>query len=209
MHKKKGDGNPVASITREIKKIQLNTILLLKQILLPKSLVPKRVTIIKCGLVIRDWLIRLFITAGESYSNISFSSSSVCFAAPRSQRVRSWAVHPAEFLSNRGTTGHFQFLPSDALLHQMFALSPSFSFFSLVLSEQVITFEYLKGRNDHGIFWYRIPRLWIWNNTPPTGLSPVSLLWLHFQSFLRNLTPCKVDLCNKCTTKWLPCDSSG
>ena len=32
------------------------------------------------------------------------------------------------------------------------------------------------------------------NNRPPTGLSPLSLLWLHFQGFLRNLTPCKVDI---------------
>ena len=38
-----------------------------------------RVTIITCGLVVRKWLIRFFITAGESYLNISFSSLFVCF----------------------------------------------------------------------------------------------------------------------------------
>ena len=41
------------------------------------------------------------------------------------------------------------------------------------------------------------------NNTPPSRLSPSSLLWLHFQSFLCNLMPCKVDPCNECTTEWL------
>ena len=38
-----------------------------------------RVTIITCGLVVRKWLIRFFITAGESYLNISFSSLFVFF----------------------------------------------------------------------------------------------------------------------------------
>ena len=41
------------------------------------------------------------------------------------------------------------------------------------------------------------------NNTPPSRLSPSSLLWLHFQSFLCNLMPCKVDPCNECSTEWL------
>ena len=40
------------------------------------------------------------------------------FAAPLDQTVRSWAVDRVEFLSNRGTTGEFQLLPSDAPQHQ-------------------------------------------------------------------------------------------
>ena len=42
--------------------------------------------------------------------------------------------------------GEFRLLPSDALLHQMFALSPSSSVCSVVLLVQVITFEYRYGR---------------------------------------------------------------
>ena len=72
---------------------------------------------------------------------------------------------------------------------KLFAPSPSSSVCSMVLSVQVITFEYRYGRQDHGTFGYRIPRLWICkNNTPPTGLSSLRLLWLHYQSFLRKLT---------------------
>ena len=40
------------------------------------------------------------------------------FAAPQGQTVRSWAVDMAKFLSNRGTTGEFKLLPSDALQHK-------------------------------------------------------------------------------------------
>ena len=86
---------------------------------------------------------------------------------------------------------------------KMFAPSPSCSAYSMVLLVQVISFEYRCGRQDHGKFGYRIQRLWICkNNTPPNGLSSLRLLWLHFQSFLRILTPIEVDLCNKCTTEW-------
>ena len=80
MHKtKKDDGNPVGSITWEIKKnsaVEASTSSEAEKIFQGEneSLAPNWVTIITCGLVVRKWLIRFFITAGESYLNISFSS---------------------------------------------------------------------------------------------------------------------------------------
>ena len=70
-------------------------------------------------------------------------------------------VHSDEFLSDKGTTGEFQLLPSDALLHRMFTRSPSSPVCSVVLSVQVITFECRYGRQDHGTFGYKLLRLWI------------------------------------------------
>ena len=76
-------------------------------------------------------------------------------------RVRSCAVHSDEFLSDQGTTGGFQLLPSDTLPHRMFTRSPSSPVCSVVLSVQLITFEYRYGRQDHGTFGYKVLRLWI------------------------------------------------
>ena len=134
----------------------------------------------------------------QSFSRITYTSHNFAVevntsskAAPWGQTVRSWAVDLAEFLSNRGTTGEFKLLPSDAPQHQN-VCAQSFMFC-------IFYGEYRCGRQDHG----RIQRLWICkNNTPPNGLSSLRLLWLHFQSFLRKLTPIEVDLCNKCTTEW-------
>ena len=53
-----------------------------------------------------------------SHFPLRLSFFSFFFAAPRGQTVRSWAVDLAEFLSNRGTTGEFKLLPSDAPQHQ-------------------------------------------------------------------------------------------
>ena len=147
MHKtKQGDGNPIASITREITKSQLNTILLLKWILPPKL-----------PLEVRQFEAERLTWLNFSLIEVRRESSSFCH------------------LTHRNT--------------KMFAPSPSSSVCSTVLSVQVITFEYRYGRQDHGTFGYRIPRLWICkNNTPPTGLSSLRLLWLHFQSFSRKLT---------------------
>ena len=165
--------------------------------------------IIACGLVVQKWLIRFFITGRESYSNISFSSSSVFFFFFFFLLL----LEVRQFEAERLTWLNFSLIEvrreSSSFCHlthrntKMFAPSPSSSVCSTVLSVQMITFEYRYGRQDHGTFRYRISRLWICkNNTPPNGLSSLRLLWLHFQSFLRKLTPCKVDLCIKCTTKW-------
>ena len=163
-----------------------------------------RVTIITSGLVVQKWLIRFFITARESYSNISFSSSSVFFFF-----FFLLLLEIRQFEAERLTGLNFSLIEvrreSSSFCHlthrntKMFAPSPSCSAYSMVLLVQVISFEYRCGRQDHG----RIQRLWICkNNTPPNGLSSLRLLWLHFQSFLRKLTPIEVDLCNKCTTEW-------
>ena len=167
--KKKGDGNPIASITRETTKSQLNTIFLLKRILPPKqekssaeimSLSFKDiVTIITSGLVVQKWLIRFFITAWESYSNISFSSSSVFFF------FFLLLLEVRQFEAERLTWLNFSLIEvrreSSSFCHlthrntKMFAPSPSCSAYSMVLLVQVISFEYRCGRQDHG----RIQRL--------------------------------------------------
>ena len=73
-------------------------------------------------------------------------------AVPRSQSVRGWLVRPAEFYSDKGTTGSSSSsVPSlfpvwqraDALLQSMFTPSPSSSVCSVVPSAQVVTVELL------------------------------------------------------------------
>ena len=56
----------------------------------------------------------------------------------------------AESLSDQSLTGEFQLLPSEALLHQICLPSPSSSVCSVVLSVQVITFEYQCSQQDRG-----------------------------------------------------------
>ena len=157
--------------------------------------------IIACGLVVQKWLIRFFITGRESYSNISFSSSSVFFFFLLLLEVRQFEAEQLTWLNFSLIEVRQESSSFCHLTHRntkMFAPSPSSSVCSTVLSVQVITFEYRYSRQDHGAFGCRISRLWTCkNNTSFTGLSSLRLLWLHFQSFLRKLTPCKVDLCFK------------
>ena len=51
------------------------------------------------------------------------------------------------------------------------------------------------------------------DSASPNGLSSLSPLWLHFQTFLRNLTPWKVDLCDAQPSEYSPrpvsCNSTG
>ena len=56
----------------------------------------------------------------------------------------------AESLSDQSLTGEFQLLPSEALLLQICLPSPSSSVCSVVLSVQVITFEYQCSQQDRG-----------------------------------------------------------
>ena len=219
--KKKGDGNPFASITREITKstrtqfaVETNTSSKAGKIFRwdNESLVPK----IKWS----------SSHAVSSSRNDSFDSSSlvgnrtlISHFPLRLSFFYSYffffllLLEVRQFEAEQLTWLNFSLIEvrqeSSSFCHlthrntKMFAPSPSSSVCSTVLSVQMITFEYRYGRQDHGTFRYRISRLWICkNNTPPNGLSSLRLFWLHFQSFLRKLTPYKADLCDKCTTKW-------
>ena len=84
--------------------------------------------------------------------HLPFRLVSYCFlAAPRSQSVRGWPVRLAKFLSDRGTKGEFQLLPSlflvpqsaDALLQQMFTHSSLSSICSVLSPVEVVTVELL------------------------------------------------------------------
>ena len=131
--------------------------------------------------------------------HLPFRLVSCCFlAAPRSQSVRGLPVRPAKFLSNRGSKGELQLLPllfpvwqsGDPLLQQMFTPSPSSSICSVLSPVEVVTVELLIWPTGS---WHvqvqDTKKLDLLNSTPPNGLSPLSHLLLHFQSFLGNLTP--------------------
>ena len=84
--------------------------------------------------------------------HLPFRLVSRCFpAVPRTQSVRGWPVRPAKFLSDRGSKGEFQLLPSlfpvwqsaDALLQQMFTPSLSSSVCSVLSPVEVVTVELL------------------------------------------------------------------
>ena len=131
--------------------------------------------------------------------HLPFRLVSRCFlVAPRSQSVRGWLVCSAEFLSYRGIKGKFQLLPSlfpvwqsaDPLLQQMFTPSPLSSVCSVLSPVEVVTVELLVWPTGS---WHvqvqDTKNLDLKNSTPPNGLSSLSHLLLHLQSFLGNLTP--------------------
>ena len=132
--KKKGDGNPFASITREITKstrtqfaVETNTSSKAGKIFRwdNESLVPK----IK-------WSSSHAVSSSRNDSSdssslvgnrtlishfpfrLSFFYLYIFFCCSSRSDSSSWAVDLAEFLSNRGTTGEFKLLPSDAPQHQ-------------------------------------------------------------------------------------------
>ena len=125
------------------------------------------------------------------------------FAAPQSERVWSWLVHPAKFLSDWGTSGEY-ILPAFAIWRAATPNVCTQSFIFCVFCGAIGTGDniwlpvWLTG--SWHIWVQDTKTLNLLNNTPPSRLSPSSLLWLHFQSFLCNLMPCKVDPYNKCTT---------
>ena len=74
----------------------------------------------------------------------------------------------------------------------MFMPSPSSSVYFVLPSVQEERLNYRYGQQDHHTFGYRMD-------------CPLkALIWLHFQSFLRNLTPKKVDLCDALPSVYSP-----
>ena len=114
-----------------------------------------------------------------------------CFlAAPRSQSVQADQLAGLNF-SDRDKTEKFQLLPS------LLAPSPSSSVCSVVPSVQVLRVELLVWPT--GSWHVRVQdtkNMDLSNSTSPNGLSSLPPLWLNFQSFLSNLTPWKVYLCD-------------
>ena len=110
-----------------------------------------RVTIITSGLVVQKWLIRFFIAVRESYSNISFSSSSVFFFSLLLPEVRQFEAERLTWLNfslievRRESSSFFHLTHRNT---KMFAPSPSCSAYSMVLSVQVILFEWYVGMAD-------------------------------------------------------------
>ena len=133
-----------------------------------------------------------------SYSKDGLSPSSHGESYSNSPSFRGWLVCSAEFLSYRGIKGKFQLLPSlfpvwqsaDPLLQQMFTPSPLSSVCSVLSPVEVVTVELLVWPTGS---WHvqvqDTKNLDLKNSTPLNGLSSLSHLLLHLQSFLGNLTP--------------------
>ena len=169
-----------------MKRSLLNTILLLKRILLPKREPLPRWKSASCS---KDEMSPSSL--GESYSNIPSSSSSCfrCFlATPRSQSVRDWPVRRVEFLSDWGSTGMFQLLPSlfpvrkkaDALRQQTLTPSPSSSVCSVVPLAQVVTVEILVRPTGS---WH-VLRIWIYKTVRRPMGCPLQAFFGCFPKFL-------------------------
>ena len=133
--------------------------------------------------------------------HLSLRLVSRCFlAAPQSLRVRGWPVPPAKFLSDRGTTGKFQLLPS---------LFPVGKAATNVYAQSLIfcMLWSVTCRGGNGWITGMANRIMARSSTGYQEFGFVkeyAAQWVvffkpslvHFQCFLSNLTPWKAYLCN-------------
>ena len=125
---------------------------------------------------------------GESYSNIWFSSSSFFFVAPCSKSLK---------LS--GSLGWISFWSRYDGRIPTIAIGRTATL--NVYPQSLISCMFCGAIGTVDNIWIPLWPTGSWH-VRVQGLSSLRLLWLNCQNFLHKLTPCKVDLCNKCITEW-------